>query len=86
MFLQTHRPHLLNGKRMPAIVTLNGYMAKNSRNRTTRGAKDYTKHLASNKGAEVTQTKDTTPLPKEEMPWTSTPCADQNYLTNRRQN
>jgi len=44
-------------------------MARSSRNRMTRGTKDYIKHLASNKGAEVTQTKDAPPLPKEEMPW-----------------
>jgi len=67
---------LLNGKRMPVNATLNGYMAKNSRNRITRGAKDYTRHLASNRRVEDTQIKDATPLSKEEMPWILMPYAD----------
>jgi len=61
-------------------------MAKNSKGKMTLDDKAYTRRLASNKGAEVTQTKDTTPLPKEEMPWTLMPYVDQNYPTNRRQN
>ena len=69
---------------MPALATLNGYMAKNSRNRTIPDNKAYTKHLVSNKEAEVTQTKDAAPLPKEEMPWILMPCEDQNYPTNRK--
>ena len=86
MFLQTHGPHSQNGKRTPTNATLNGYMAKNSRNRMTRGTKDCTKHLALNRKVEDIQTKDATPLSKERTPWILTLCIGQNYPTSRKWN
>ena len=86
MSLQTHGPHSLNRKRMPANAISNGCMVKNLRNKMTKGTKDCTKHLASNRKVEDIQTKDTTPLPKEGIPWILMPYADQNYPTSKKQN
>jgi len=66
---RTYGQYSRNGRTMPALATLNRYMARSSRNRMIPDDKAYIRHLVSNQRAEATQTKDDALPPKGETPW-----------------